>query len=77
MSIEQILGFGFLMLGLISVSSYTESLAPIRINWFYKELQPMQARWGKQTGTTLHVLGYVVAPIGFGIAFLSGLVVFH
>jgi hypothetical protein len=34
----------------------------------------MQERWGKTNGTILHALGYVVAPVGFGILFLLGLV---
>ncbi len=74
MSIQHFLGIGFLALGLISISSYTEDLSSLRIRWFYKELKPMQDRWGKTTGTILHFLGYVVAPIGFGILFLLGLV---
>jgi uncharacterized membrane protein YkvA (DUF1232 family) len=77
MSIQQIVGIGFLMLGMISMSSYSEKFPGLRLEFFYKELEPMQERWGKTTGTILHVLAYVVAPIGFGLIFLVGLVVFH
>jgi hypothetical protein len=74
MPAQQIIGLGFLALGLVSVSCYTDDLAGFRIPWFYKELRPMQERWGKTTGTVLHILGYVVAPVAFGILFLMGLV---
>lgn len=76
MNIQQILGVGFLVLGLVSLSSYTDELSKIRISWFYKELKPMQDRWGKKAGTILHFISYVVAPIGFGVFFLMGLVAF-
>jgi hypothetical protein len=72
--IEQFLGMGFLVIGLLSVSSYSNSLASFRINFFHKELKPMQERWGVVTGTALHVLEYVVAPLGFGILLLMGVV---
>jgi hypothetical protein len=72
--LEQFLGLGFLMLGFLSVSSYADDLAGFRIPWFYRELEPMQQRWGKNAGTILHVVGYVIAPVGFGILFLSGMV---
>ena len=71
---ENILGLGFLMLGLLSVSSYSNELVDYRIPWFYRELEPMQKRWGKYVGTILHIIGYVVAPVGFGILLLSGMV---
>jgi hypothetical protein len=74
MFIANMLGLVFLMVGLVSISSYTDDLAAFRIRWFYKELQPMQQRWGKAAGTLLHVVGYVMAPIGFGILFLLGVV---
>jgi hypothetical protein len=72
--LEQFLGLGFLMMGFLSVSSYTDELAGFRIPWFYKELKPMQQRWGRNIGTILHIVGYVVAPLGFGILLLSGMV---
>jgi hypothetical protein len=72
--LEQFLGIGFLFLGLVSISTYSEDLASFRLPWCYRELKPMQARWGKTTGTILHVVGYVVAPVGFGILFLTGMV---
>jgi hypothetical protein len=74
MNIQQILGISFLALGLVSVSSYIEDLAGFRIAWFYKELKPMQERWGRAAGTIMHIGGYVIAPIGFGILFLMGIV---
>lgn len=72
--LEHFLGLGFLCLGLLSLSSYSDDLAGFRIAWFHRELEPMQERWGKTAGTVLHVLGYVIAPIGFGALFLMGLV---
>jgi hypothetical protein len=77
MFIQDILGVGFLTLGLLSISSYSDALSDFRLNWFHKELKPMQERWGKTAGTIIHILGYVVAPLGFGIIFLTGMVVFH
>ena len=77
MTIEHILGIGFLALGLVSMSSYTDRLGPIRLSFFYKELKPMQERWGITTGTLLHILEYVVVPVGFGLLFIMGLVAFR
>ena len=77
MSIHQFIGVGFLVLGLVSMSTYSEDLASIRLPWCHKELGPMQERWGKKLGTILHFIEYVFAPIGFGILFLLGLVVFN
>lgn len=77
MWVQQFIGVAFLSLGLVSISSYTDSLSGMRLSWFYKELQPMKQRWGETTGTILHFVEYVLAPIGFGVFFLMGLVVFH
>jgi hypothetical protein len=74
MLVQQIIGIGFLALGLASVSCYTNGFDAFRIPWFYRELKPMQERWGKEVGTVLHVLGYVVTPTAFGILFLMGMV---
>ena len=74
MPVQQIIGIGFLALGLASVSCYMDGLDAFRIPWFYRELKPMQERWGKVAGTVLHVVGYVVAPVAFGILFLMGVV---
>ena len=73
-AIQHILGIGFLAVGLMSVSSYTDELAAFRIPFFFKELGPMQERWGNIPGTILHIVEYVIAPIGFGILFLMGIV---
>ncbi len=70
----QILGLGFIILSMVGVSSYTDDLAMIRLPFFYKELQPMQERWGKEVGTILHIIEYVIIPLGFGLLFLRGLV---
>jgi hypothetical protein len=74
MPVQQIIGIGFLALGLAGITCYIDSLDVFRIPWFYRELLPMQQRWGKVAGTVLHVLGYVIAPVAFGILFLMGLV---
>ena len=74
MPAQQVIGILFLALGLVSVSCYTNDLSSLRISWFYRELGSMQERWGKNTGTILHIIGYVVAPVAFGILFLMGLV---
>ncbi len=72
--VQQFLGICFLFIGMVSISSYTDELAPIRIPAFYRELAPMRQRWGNIVGTILHILGYTVAPLGFGILFLTGFI---
>ncbi len=72
--LQQFLGVSFLFIACVSISSYTDELSVIRIPLFYKELQPMQQRWGKVPGTILHILSYTIAPLGFGILFLTGVV---
>jgi hypothetical protein len=74
MNLLTIAGAGFLSLGLMSLSCYIEALSALRLNWVYKELGPMQERWGKSIGIALHICGYVVAPIGFGMLMLTGMV---
>lgn len=74
MDITQLLGLAFITLGLISVSSYTEDFGGFKLTIFYKELKPMRERWGVIPGTILHIVGYVVAPLGFGLLFLFGFV---
>ncbi len=70
----QLFGIVFLMVGLVGLSSYTDDLAPFRFPFFYKQLQPMQERWGKTLGTVLHIVEYVVIPLGFAFFFLAGMV---
>lgn len=70
----QFVGFGFLVLGLVSISSYTDDLAGFRLPLFYKELKPMQERWGPIPGTILHIVEYVIVPLGFGLLLMKGLV---
>jgi hypothetical protein len=76
MLITQLIGAGFLALGFLSVSSYYDDLAMFRLPFFHKELKPMQERWGRIAGTALHALSYVIAPLGFGLFFLSGQITF-
>ncbi len=41
----------------------------------FKKLQPMKERWGTRAGMALHLTGYTVVPITFGVvAVLAGLV---
>lgn len=68
----QLFGLGFLLVGFVGLSSYTEDLASFRFPLFYKQLQPMQERWGKTIGTVLHVIEYVIIPVGFAFFFLTG-----
>lgn len=71
----QIIGIGFLVIGMVGISSYTDELARFRVPFFYKELDPMKQRWGNTVGTILHVFEYVVIPLCFGLAFLLGMVI--
>ncbi len=70
----QFVGIGFFVLGLVSISSYTDDLASIRLPFFYKELHPMQERWGIIPGTILHIVEYVVIPLGLGLLLMKGLI---
>jgi hypothetical protein len=72
MSFDQYVGLGFLILGMIGISSHIESLSGLRLPLFHRELKPMRERWGVYPGTLIHILGYVVAPTGFGLFFLMG-----
>ncbi len=76
MDIMNIFGLGFLVLGFVSISSYTDELAHFRLPLFYKELKPMQERWGIIPGTILHIMAYTIAPLGFGFLLLMGMVRF-
>lgn len=69
---RQFLGAGFLLLGTLGLSSYSKELARFRVPFFYNELRPMRERWGNVTGTILHILEYVIIPVGFGLLFLIG-----
>ncbi len=74
MLLNSIFGIGFLALGMISVTSYSDELAAFRLPLFYRELKPMKERWGETIGTALHVLEYVVVPLGFAVLFFLGYV---
>ncbi len=68
----ELMGILFLMVGFVGLSSYTDDLAPFRLPFFYMQLQPMRERWGKNLGTILHVVEYVIIPLGFAFLFLTG-----
>jgi hypothetical protein len=72
--IEHLIGIGFVLLAVSSFLSYFGETIGIRLTFFNKELDPMQVRWGKDTGTILYFVEYVIAPLGFGIFFLTGMV---
>jgi hypothetical protein len=76
MDIMNIFGLGFLVLGFVSISSYSDDLAHFRLPLFHKELKPMQERWGLVPGTILHIMAYTIAPLGFGLLLLMGMVRF-
>ncbi|MEJ2710700.1 MAG: hypothetical protein P8074_24015 [Anaerolineales bacterium] len=68
------IGISFVMLAVLSFLSYFGETTGIRLAFFYEELAPMQDRWGHDTGAVLHFVEYVIAPLGFGLFFLTGLV---
>ena len=40
----------------------------------FRKLQPMKERWGPRAGLAIHIVGYTVAPIVFGVmSVVSGL----
>jgi hypothetical protein len=40
----------------------------------FRKLQPMKERWGPRAGLAVHIIGYSVVPIVFGVmSVLSGL----
>lgn len=73
MVLENLFGLGFILLGFVSISSYTDNLSHIRVRFFHKELQPMRERWGADLGTALHFVEYVLIPLGIGLLLLKGL----
>lgn len=73
MVFENLFGLGFILLGFISISSYSDNLSHLRIHFFHKELQPMRERWGADLGTLLHFIEYVFIPVGIGLLLLKGL----
>jgi hypothetical protein len=72
MSVEQIFGLAFIVLGLISVAGYIVYFAGAKLPVLFWKLKPMQDRWGKIPGTIMHFLGYVIVPIVFGVLLLLG-----
>ena len=46
--------------------------AVVRIFWPQKfgKLEAMKKRYGNKVGTVVHVIGYTLAPIGFGLVML-------
>ncbi|NPA77069.1 MAG: hypothetical protein GXN93_04940 [Candidatus Diapherotrites archaeon] len=72
MSIEQIFGVVFIIIGLLDIAGYIAYLTGIKLPISFWKLKPMQDRWGKIPGTILHFIGYVVVPIIFGILLLLG-----
>ena len=70
MDLNSILGISFLMVGLVSVSSYSDSFKRLRIPLFFRELTPMRERWGDLAGTVLHFVEYVIIPVGIGVLLL-------
>jgi hypothetical protein len=71
---EHILGLSFFMFALFCLTSYNNEFKKWRISLFHNRLKQMQDRWGAIPGTFLHVIAYVLTPVGFGILFLMGLV---
>ena len=76
MTVEQLIGAFFLALGLVSFLSYFYDRTGVRFEYFYKELGPMQERWGHFLGTVMHFAEYVATPLGFGLILVSRMVVF-
>ena len=72
--VEHIFGLGFLVVGLVALTSYDDEMKSWRLPLFHRRLKPMQDRWGRIPGTVLHILAYVVTPVGFGMLFLLGMV---
>lgn len=71
MSFGQYLGMVFIFIGIVGTSSYTD-LWNFRIPLFYKELEPMKQRWGNLTGVIMHVIQYVMIPLGIGLLLVKG-----
>ena len=71
--VNHLLGLGFLCTGAVCLAGY-DSRSGLGIKFIQDDLQTMRSRWGVMPGTVLHVLAYVVAPVGFGILFLMGYV---
>ncbi len=72
MSIDQIFGIVFLVLGFLSLGAYLAHFVGVELPVSFWKLKPMQDRWGKILGTILHFVGYVIVPIVFGASLLLG-----
>jgi hypothetical protein len=72
--VEHLFGLGFLLVGLVALTSYNDEMSKWHVSLFYDRLKPMQERWGKLPGTLLHIFSYVITPVGFGLLFLMGMV---
>ena len=72
MSIEQIFGIVFLILGFLDLVAYIAHFAGVNLPISFWKLKPMQDRWGKVPGTILHFTSYVIVPIVLGALLLLG-----
>jgi hypothetical protein len=72
--VEHFFGFSFLIFALFCLTSYNNEFKRWRVPLFYNRLQQMRERWGVVPGTILHIMAYVLTPMGFGLLFLMGLV---
>lgn len=59
--------FGILALGYGLFSIYVGLTTPEK----FTKLAAMKAQWGETAGTVVHVIGYTVAPILFGIVLIA------
>jgi hypothetical protein len=72
--LDHVLGFSFFMFAFFCLTSYNNEFKRWRVPLFYNRLKLMQERWGVVPGTILHLLAYVLTPVGFGLLFLFGMV---
>lgn len=72
MSTYQLFGAAMLAVGLVSLLTYAAPLVGLKLPVRFWKLEAMRQRWGRGPGTVLHVLGYVLSPIVFGVALLLG-----
>lgn len=69
-------GIGGLAIGFGGYTFFLRTSNPSKL----KKLQPMQDKWGEQTGLVIHTVAYSLVPVGLGVAMvfagLSGVSLF-
>jgi hypothetical protein len=61
------LGVGVVAVGFGSYTSFLRARNPEKLG----KLQAMQEKWGKRTGSAIHIAAYSVVPLAFGVTMIA------